>query len=325
MFSEITFQIENFMLYCTSRNLAKRTLASYEQTLKLFAVYLEREHQTTDFKEVGSGHIRMYVKYVQDRGKYSVVSREESRNSNHPELRGDYNKPVSATTIANYVRNIKVFFNWFHTIEREIQKNPVGQIALPKVERKQKHTLSESEIVLILRQFDTTKFHGYRNWMIFRLLLDTGMRINECVNLEPKHIDFNKRAILIVKPKNKQQRFVYFSSKLSVELKSWLKHRDRYKESQWLFPTTKGTQLDVRNYEYALRQAGKAIGLNVHPHQLRNNYAKYYILAGGDWFTLSRILGHASVETTQKAYLDFTDDEVRGKAQLHSPLNTLKI
>lgn len=151
------------------------------------------------------------------------------------------------------------------------------------------------------------------------------MRINECVNLEPKHIDFNKRAILIIKPKNKQQRFVYFSSKLSMELKNWLKHRDRYKESQWLFPTTKGTQLDVRNYEYALRQAGKAIGLNVHPHQLRNNYAKYYILAGGDWFTLSRILGHASVETTQKAYLDFTDDEVRGKAQLHSPLNTLKI
>ncbi len=160
----------------------------------------------------------MYVKYVQGRGKYSVVARDESKNSNHPESRSDYNKPVSATTIANYVRNIKVFFNWFHTIEREIQKNPVERIALSKVERKQKHTLSESEIILILRQFDITKYHGYRNWMIFRLLLDTGMRINECVNLEPQHIDFNKRAILIVKPKNKQQRFVYFSSKLSVEL-----------------------------------------------------------------------------------------------------------
>lgn len=38
--TEFEFQIENFMLYCTSKNLARKTLASYEQSLKLFAAYL---------------------------------------------------------------------------------------------------------------------------------------------------------------------------------------------------------------------------------------------------------------------------------------------
>jgi integrase/recombinase XerD len=78
-------------------------------------------------------------------------------------------------------------------------------------------------------------------------------------------------------------------------------------------------------YEKALREVGRSIDVSVHPHQLRNNFAKYYILNGGDWFTLSRILGHSSVEVTQKAYLDFSDVEIRQKYQTHSPVTFLDL
>ena len=94
---------------------------------------------------------------------------------------------------------------------------------------------------------------------------------------QPEHIDFNHKSILIINPKNKKQRYVYFSSKLSAELKSWLKYKDRYVESPYVFPTRRGTQLEVRNYEKVLRDAGRRAGVEVHPHQLRNNFAKYYI------------------------------------------------
>lgn len=104
-----------------------------------------------------------------------------------------------------------------------------------------------------------------------------------------------------------------------------MKYKDRYSNSDLMFPTTRGTQLEVRNYEKALRDAGRKIGVQIHPHQLRNIFAKYYIMNGGDWFTLSRILGHSSVDVTQKAYLDFTDDEVGRKYQQHSPVEFLKI
>ncbi|MNO78709.1 hypothetical protein D3C76_698580 [compost metagenome] len=56
-------------------------------------------------------------------------------------------------------------------------------------------------------------------------------------------------------------------------------------------------------------------------HQLRNNFAKYYILNYGDWFTLSRILGHSSVEVN----LDFTDEEIGKKYQQHSPLQYMDL
>jgi integrase/recombinase XerD len=201
----------------------------------------------------------------------------------------------------------------------------VEKIENPKVERKMKKTLSPEELKRVFNQFDKSTFHGYRNWMITRLLLDTGCRAGEALAIEPKHIDFQHKSILIVNPKNKKQRFVYFSTKFSVELKNWLKYHDRYSDSPYLFPTSRGTKLEIRNFEKALRDAGKRVNVDIHPHQLRNNFAKYYILNGGDWFTLSRILGHSSVDVTQKAYLDFTDEEVGKKYQKHSPLASLDI
>lgn len=210
-----------------------------------------------------------------------------------------------------------------HKVEREIIKNPVDTIESIKPERKAKQTLTPNEIKQVLNSFDLSTLHGYRNATITRLLFDTGMRVNECLSLLPEHIDFLHRSILITNAKNKQERFVYFSPTMANELKRWLQYKDRYVGSPFVFPTTKGTKLEVRNFEYALRQIGQKIGVHVHPHLLRNNFAKYYILNGGDWFSLSRILGHSSVEVTQKCYLDFTDEEIGKKYQKHSPLTHL--
>lgn len=321
----LEFQLDNFMLYCSSKNLSRKTLASYEQTLKLFIMYLDNQFGIDNVKKVQTGHIRQYIKYVRERGKYTVVNKEESKGKNHPESRSDFKKEVSMTTIANYVRNIKVFFNFLYQVEREIPKNPVENIENPKVERKVKNILTPEDIKKVINQFERETFHGYRNYVITRLLLDTGMRVGECLNLQAENFDFKHKSILITNPKNRQQRYVYFSFKSANEMKHWMKYKDRYSESPFLFPTTRGTQLEIRNYERALREAGERASVAIHPHQLRNNFAKYYILNKGDWFSLCRILGHSSVEVTQKAYLDFTNDEVARKYQKHSPLANMEI
>lgn len=40
---EIDLQIDDFMIECTTKGLSKKTINSYESTLKLLANYLERE------------------------------------------------------------------------------------------------------------------------------------------------------------------------------------------------------------------------------------------------------------------------------------------
>lgn len=323
--TELDLQLDSFMLHCDAKHLSPKTLKSYEQTLTLFKNYLKQELNITDASKVKSSHVRHYIKYLRERGKYTVTASDKSLNINHPDKRTDYKKPISDTTIANYTRNMKVFFN-FLKVENEISENPMKTVAQIKPKRKQKELLSPEELKLMLGAYDVTLFHEYRTWIQLRLILDTGIRATECCLLMPEDIDFRTKAILVKNAKNGHERYVYFGHKMSVDLKRWIRHRDRYSDSLYLFPTTRGTALAVTNFEGTVRRKGKSVGLNVHPHLLRNNFAKYYLINGnGDFVTLSRILGHATVETTMKAYLDFTDREISRKYQKHSPLNNLDL
>lgn len=321
--SELQFYLEDFLSFCQVKNLSRKTLNSYEQSLKLFLAYLKNQHTVESVKEVRTGHIRQYIAYVQERGKYTVVNREASKQINYPDKRTDYKKEVSNITINNYLRNIKVFFNWLQQ-EGELHKNPVEQVSQIKTVRRQKRGISQEEFFALLEQFDYTKFHGYRNKIIVLLLQDTGMRIGECLELNVDDFDFKQKMILLTKTKGNKERYVYFSPFILRELKQYLKFKERYTESQLLFPTTRGTHLTIQSFEKQLKDAGKRIDLDVHPHQIRNNFARQYLLNGGDFYTLSRILGHSSVTVTEQAYMDLTREEIAKKYQSHSPLSKWK-
>jgi len=109
------------------------------------------------------------------------------------------------------------------------------------------------------------------------------------------------------------------------ELKRWLQYKDRYKQCEYVFCTTKATNLKISNYETNFKQYGERIGQNdIHPHMLRNNFAKRFLMSGGDIYTLSKILGHSSVTVTEEAYLDLQNEDLRMQYQRHSPLMNLK-
>lgn len=322
MLDNFEYQLDNFMLYCDSKNLSDKTLSSYEQTLRLFQVYMSNEHNIDDVRKVKTRHIRQYIKYLRERGKYTVTANDNTNKINYPDRRNDLGKDLSDSTISNYIRNIKVFFNFLYR-EREIHDNPVDRVANIKPTRKQKEQIEPSDLKRFFNAMDITKFHEYRLYIQSRLCYDTGMRASESCSLKPEDIDFKFNSILIRNPKNNKERFVYFSRKMNRDLKRWLKYRDRFSDSEYLFPTIRGTKQDVRNFNRSLSAVGKRIGIDIHAHMLRNSFAKAYIIAGGDWSSLSRILGHSSAEVTQKHYLDFSNDEVRIQHSKFSPLDRI--
>ncbi|WP_428909066.1 tyrosine-type recombinase/integrase [Niallia sp. Krafla_26] len=323
-FNEILLEFDRYMMDCNSRGLSVKTMRSYEQTLRLFIRYLEEKHEITEPQKVKSEHIKAYFTYVRERGKYKALADDRTAAINGPHNRPDYGKPLSETTLANYQRNIKAFFNYLK-MEKIIRKNPCEGIPNIKPQRKVKTLLTENELSLFFRSFDVSKFHDFRDWIIARMILDTGARIGELVSIVPGDIDLRNGALLLRETKSGKERFVYFSQKMGRNLKSWLEYRERYTDSPYVFPTTRGNRMDIRTVESSFKKHSRLVGLDVQPHQLRNNFAKYYLLNGGDWATLSRILGHANVEVTQQAYLDFNDKEVNRKYQRHSPLNNLNI
>ena len=112
-------------------------MSSYEQTLRLFERWCRDELAIEEVDKVTEAMIRRYINDLQERGKYTFYCNDKSKETNHPDRRRDFRKPVSVCTINNYIRNLRVFFNWLD-VEDVTKKNPMKKIRQLKTNRKAK-------------------------------------------------------------------------------------------------------------------------------------------------------------------------------------------
>ena len=71
-------------------------------------------------------------------------------------------------------------------------------------------------------------------------------------------------------------------------------------KSRFVFTTRSGRRLSYRNAYRDIAAVCAVAGVPVlHPHCFRHTFAVNYMRRGGDIYRLSRILGHASLMTTQ--------------------------
>lgn len=319
---EFSRTINQYMEHCRSRQLRPKTMSSYEQTQTLFALWMSRLYEIRHVEAVREAHIRQYIIDLQSRGKYTFCSTDGEKN--RPQNRRDYQNRISNITINNYLRNLHVFFAWLVEMEY-ISKSPMKRIrALPE-ERAPREYLEDEEVKRLLRSLDRSYFSEYRDLLVTMLMLDSGTRLGETLMIEMGQLELTSRCLLLTadKTKGRRARTVYFSDKTAKELRRWIQFKDRYCESKWLFPVKhNGGRLEMTVFERNFRQYIRRVGITkrIAPHTLRNNFAKRCLMAGMDVYTLSRILGHSSVEVTEKAYLDLTDADIRKKYGRFSPV-----
>lgn len=322
------YQLDEFMLFCRSRQLREKTMNSYEQALRLFERWCFEQYQIEKVDQITENIIRRYIKDMMERGKYSFYVNDKNKTINFPERRRDFRCPVSTTTINNYIRNLRVFFNW---LERDylIQKNPMKKIQQLKNQRKAKDFISDEDFKRLIGQLDKSYFSEHRDLVMIILMIDTGMRLGECSLLLIEDLNLTKKQILLraENTKGRKDRIVFFSSKSETILRRWLQFKDRYAESDYLFPVkNNGSPISVSNFETNFKKYLRRAGLNesTSPHCLRNNFAKRCLMNGMDIFTLSKILGHSSVKVTEEAYLDLNSDDMQKRYQNFSPFTTIK-
>ena len=214
--ADLSFEsmIEEYLVYCHIRQLRQKTMNSYEQTLRLFQRWCYNELGITTVDAVSESVIRHYITSIQERGKYSFYSSTEQMQLYNPERRRDYRKPVSTTTINNYVRNLKAFFSWL-AADRYIQRNPMKRVKFLKAERKAREYLTDAEFKKLVNSMDKSYFSEHRDYTMIMLMIDTGMRLGECSMLRVADIDMSRRQIYIHADiaKGVRDRSVFFSLK----------------------------------------------------------------------------------------------------------------
>lgn len=318
------WQIEEYMVYCRSNQLREKTMNSYEQALRLFERWCKEQLQIETVDKVTESVIRRYIADLQERGKYAFYADEARKETNFPDRRRDFRKPISPITINNYLRNLRAFFNW---LDRDylLKKNPMKKVRQLKANRQAKEYISDEEFNRLTGNLDKSYFSEHRDYAMIVLMIDSGMRLGECSCLTMNDLILAKHQISLKAEttKGRKDRTVFFSTKTERILRRWIQFKDRYVESDYLFPVKQtGDHVEVSTFETNFKNYLRRSGINdkISPHCLRNNFAKRCLMNGMDIYTLSKILGHSSVTVTEQAYLDLTDEDIGKRYQHFSPL-----
>ena len=134
----------------------------------------------------------------------------------------------------------------------------------------------------------------------FRLIMDaylnTGLRKSELLRMKWSDIDWNSRTIQVLKTKGGKMLHLPINAPMEKILKSI----PRYISSDYVFCQRSGKPWkDLRgSLKAALKKAG--IEKKVTLHTLRHTFASHLVMAGEDLYTVSKLLGHSSLEMTQR-------------------------
>ncbi|WP_408605792.1 tyrosine-type recombinase/integrase [Carnobacterium pleistocenium] len=90
-------------------------------------------------------------------------------------------------------------------------------------------------------------FVGYRNLVTFSLILDVGIRIGECLNIQIK--DIKEDGILIRLSKNGKERLVYPFLNYIVLLNEYIKIRGTDLQTDILFINVDNEPLKIKTYQ----------------------------------------------------------------------------
>ena len=166
------------------------------------------------------------------------------------------------------------------------------------------------------------KKNSPRNFLLWVLGTNTGLRISDLLKLKVKDVQDNKGNIKdsldITEQKTKRQRSIELNPEAKFALEYFFKKTGVYDLDEYLFrDTRKGKEhinkpiSRVRAWQMInswAREAG--VKIKIGTHTLRKIYGYHAKKAGIPIVLISEALGHRNTETTRR-YLGITQDEVR--------------
>lgn len=281
--------LDEYIAFCRHRN-KKRTISDDDSRIRRF---------------IKSAGIRRLAD-ISERDVHAHTAR----------LLNDEKRPVTPRTANAVIASLKTFLN-FCVRSRYLGENPLVRIRMYPAEKKPPVFLSKDEI----RALEACA----RPEIIFPMVMTavyTGMRYSELLALRREDVDIARESITVHAGKTKKFRAV----PLHPELKNILAGLPA--GQCFPFPNIRRTWKRVRKnaaLQLAASAAGKAHGrmtpaetraalrdsklANAGWHTLRHTFASHLVMSGVDLVTVSKLLGHSTIQTTM-IYAHLSDAHV---------------
>ena len=143
-----------------------------------------------------------------------------------------------------------------------------------------------------------------RDWAILETIYATGIRVSEVCSLDTTSIDQQGMTLRVIGKGNKE-RVVPFTRACLSALQAWLSHGRPSlaipEEGRALFVGDKGRRIDPRVIRAMIHRMCAQAGVrDLAPHALRHTAATHILAGGADLRAVQEMLGHSSLQTTQR-------------------------
>lgn len=215
-------------------------------------------------------------------------------------------RKYSISTHRQFISALKLFvvFNPETKIDNFSLSRPKRSQFLPTV-------LSKEEVLDILRCTKNLKHRA-----ILALIYSSGLRISELINLELKHINIDRRQILIKNSKGRKDRMVILAESFLPVLFNYI---NTYKPLLFFAEGKPKQKYSPESIRATLKRSCKSANINkkVTPHTLRHSYATHLLENGIDLRYIQELLGHSKPETT----MIYTHVTKKDLLNIESPLD----
>ncbi|HHX48982.1 MAG TPA: tyrosine-type recombinase/integrase [Clostridiales bacterium] len=303
------------------------TKLNYAMDLAIFFDFLIHKHK--DFKgllpidieieqlnSIAATDIEYFLRYLSFY-KYKGVQRKNSDRSK-----------------ARKLSTIKSLFSHFYSRDK-LKENVTTKVKSPKIRSKPIIRLEDNEVNQLLKNIESenalnSKFQNsynkklsFRDYTIITLILNTGIRISECVGLDIDDIDLSNNSFSVTR-KGGNIAQLYYSNDIKDLLELYLEHRNNViaknreidpKDANALFISLQGKRLGVRSIQNIVKKYAKTAAplKNISPHKLRATFGTALYNATGDIYVVAEVLGHKDINTT-KEYYAATSEKIKKDA-----------
>lgn len=227
----------------------------------------------------------------------------------------DESRSHARSSLARKVVAVRGFFAWCQHVEY-ISSNPAEILMTPKIKNMLPSVLDEYQAESLMNNVDSKanvstscpknqKAVGLRNAAILELLYATGIRVGELTSLNIQDINFSSHTIKVTGKGNKQ-RVVPFGVPAYKALSAWISKDGREillrnSVEEAVFLGTRGKRIDQRLVRQIVHDEAKSAHVpDISPHALRHSAATHMLNGGADLREVQELLGHSSLNTTQR-------------------------
>ncbi|MGI6643743.1 MAG: tyrosine-type recombinase/integrase [Bacillota bacterium] len=290
-----------FIFCCQSRNLSAYSIRHLTICYKRLMLALEN-----------LGIAKTPDKFTEEDFRRVIIELRDGVN-------GKGEKGSSLTTVNHIIRATKQLFS-FMASEGMIARNPLEKVRKVKAEQKIIESYTNTELERFFKACDRTTFTGYRDYLMLRLLLDTGIRLSELCNIELDDLVLNENKLKVF-GKGAKERVVFYSDQTKHVIQRWLEIRGSVPGENHLLVTNNNAPMQPRTVQGRIWVLGEKAGISgkrVSPHTFRHTFARLYLLNGGDIISLQKLLGHSTMEMVRR-YIYLWDSDLQAQYRKFCP------